>query len=47
VEGFASNAQRNPKGKFQRMNHAVPPHLPSNRRVGWTFAAIFLLPEED
>lgn len=27
VEGFASNAQRNPKRKFQRMNHALPPHL--------------------
>jgi hypothetical protein len=31
MEEFASNAQRNPKGKFQRMNHALPPHPPSNR----------------
>ena len=36
VEGFASNAPRNPKRKFQRMNHALPPHLPSNRSFGWT-----------
>ena len=27
VERFASNAQRNPKRKFQRMNHALPQHL--------------------
>jgi hypothetical protein len=27
MEEFASNAQRNPKGNFQRMNHALPPHL--------------------
>jgi hypothetical protein len=41
MEEFASNAQRNPKGNFQRMNHALPPHLPSNRSFGWTFAAKF------
>ena len=34
MEEFASNAQRNPKGNFQRMNHALPPHPPSNIGMG-------------